>query len=130
MTELTLKLFTDHFNQFYEVFCNDDSHPEYFFEMFFDEYICEKELLDPSEKEEWVKQFQDDLGDEVDAHMSFDEIVEEYPMLKEDVTSVLIDDNPKVREKAIPELYEWIKQYWIPEVIESTLKSIKTSPTS
>ena len=116
----TLEKFTEKFDTFYEVFCNDDSHPESFFEGFYNEFIMGSKFLTDEVKQELKETIVEDCYelDEDEEDYDFETLIEEYSYFKEDFSMDLIDKNPELKEKVIPQLFFHISEMWMLSVIE------------
>ena len=80
--EQIVEVFKPKSSDFYDRTC-DWTHAEYIFIAVYDEVI--EDRLTQSQKDEWMKEFKDRFGDELDFTLTYDELIEENEWLKEDV---------------------------------------------
>ena len=122
--------FAKHFDKFEHIFNRDDAHPENFYLYFYDEFIYGTDYLTDEMKAEWMKEFAENWDDPAEFESlacPFDEFIEQEEYFKEDIAcSMISDEFPELKAKAIPELFMHISEMWSEEGIQSAIDEINS----
>ena len=125
MTDLIFNLdfFAKHFEEFEQMFNNSDSHPEFFYQSFYDEFCSDDDFSD-EDKQEWMNEWADYDYDDFEGS-SFTEFTNNHPECCEDLACWLIGSNKSIKAKAIPQLFLHISESWSEESIQDAIDEIK-----
>ena len=127
-----LGFFQENFDTYLENFLesSDDSH--FFYTNFYAEFVSgdEDKLFTKEEQQEWIEEWNSMLDGELEGtEASFEEIIEDYETLDEDLMEFIIkSDEPKfasLKEKFIAQLFFTISETWDKEEIAESVKSIE-----
>ena len=111
MTTITYETFKQNFED-YKLEHQEGVHPEYFYITFYDEFIQPilSTLFSDEDKKEWIEEWIEALDEDELEGKTFEEVLEEYDYLSEDITEFVINsDEPKyseLKEKFIQKLFE------------------------
>ena len=117
-TQLTFESFKENFEH-YRTEHQEGVHPEYFYALFYEKHIqpIVSTLFSEEEQKEWIEEWNSALDGELEGEeLTFEEVLEGYDYLTEDITEFVINsDLPKnevtsdlcaeLKEKFIEELF-------------------------
>ena len=108
---ITFESFKDNFDD-YKLQHQEAVHPEYFYASFYEKHIQPQisTLFTEEEKKEWIEEWNSALDGELDGEeLTFEEILEGYDYLTEDITEYVINSDlpnlAELKEKFIEELF-------------------------
>lgn len=112
MTAITYETFKENFGDYKLEHLEGGVHPEYFYVAFYDEFIqpVVSSLFSEEDKKKWVQEWIEALDEDELEGKIFEEVLEEYDYLGEDITDFVVNSNlpncAELKERFIQELFK------------------------